>query len=362
MKKLFATALVFAVLLSVMPSVIAQETNGVSTEVSAADIQEARPVDKCINEAIAKKPALRPAAAKALCAKRIAEIKYQKAKTAYKNVKEAFTARKASFDTAKQAFNQKKSECTLASGEEKTACIETLKAKSAEALINQAEAIIAQLQKLQDKNIAVEGAEESIATLQEAIESLQDDNSSKETIIAAAKTIRDEWLKIKVAAKKKLGSSLLAKFTALFAKAKNIEDKLAERITALKGKGYDTSKLETALAKFKEDLANAKTKWEAAKAKFSEANTAKDIDVLMKEVNAFMKNAKAYLQHGFVAVKKLIAATIKAGTGAAVSEAETAVEPLAETELVPETTGTAAEETQPTETTSEATTDQNSSA
>jgi len=347
MKKTIAMFAAALMLLSVIPLVIAEEVTGeadnevVSTEVTSADIQEARPLDKCITEVLEKKPETRPIMAKALCAKKIVEIRYEKLRTGYANLKEAFEAKRTAFVQGRDAFNAKRAECTLLSGAERADCVGVLKTRATNALINQAEAIIAQLAKLQDKNISIEGAELSITNLQAAIESLQDENITKETIIQAANTIKEEWAKIKIAAKKKVANAILVKFENLLAKTDRIQEKLETRITKLKDAGYDTTALETALATFKEDIATAKEKWQAAKDRYAQADTTMEISQLMKEVNAFLKNARVYLKHGFFAVKKIIISTIKAEKGEAVSETELAVEPVQETELEPEQVETA---------------------
>jgi len=156
-------------------------------------------------------------------------------------------------------------------------------------------------------------AEKEIQEAKEIIENLSED-SSKEEIKEAAKTIRDAWRKIKKDFKHDIGRTLGARLRTIIAKSEISGERLDNTIKDLKAEGKDTSELEELIGKYHDYVDDAIEKYELARDKWEEATTPGNVDEISREANALFKEANEALKNAHRLLKEIVKDIKEQGT------------------------------------------------
>ncbi len=118
------------------------------------------------------------------------------------------------------------------------------------------------------------------------------ENTTNEEIKSLAKQIKDEWKGFGKEIKMHSNRVINDKFAGVLNKAEKLEIKLDRMLAKLKSQGYDTSLVESDIAKFKDNIKLARENFEKAKAKYQDAdkNNA-NYDALVKEAHDLIVTA-----------------------------------------------------------------------
>lgn len=232
----------------------------------------------------------------------------EKASKARERVEEA----KEKHKEAKARLAEKKDQLKECKGSDTDECV-TLRADAkkdaGEFLANIADNVLAMLERAQERVDKSKLSEEEKVSLKDQLElkmaeiaSTKDsidaftENTTKEEVAEAAKTIRDIWKDAKDLIKKSAGLAASDRLGGVIVKAEKLQAKLEKAISKLKGKGADVSKAEELKSSFDAKLAEAKALHEEAKALFNEgkvpeaAQKTQDAHAALKEAHSILKD------------------------------------------------------------------------
>lgn len=272
---------------------------------------------------------------------------------------------KAKHEEAKARLDEKKDQLKECKGSDTDECIvlrEDAKKDAGEFLSNIADHVLAMLERAQERVDKSKLSEEEKVTLKDQLElkmaeiaSTKDsvdaftENTTKEEIAEAAKTIREIWKDAKDLIKKSAGLAASDKLGGIIVKSEKLQAKLEKAISKLSEKGTDVSKAEELKTSFDAKLAEAKALHEEAKALFNEgkvpeaAQKTQDAHAALKEAHSILKDIVKELKGTKEGVEALDAAEEEQGT------ALTGTAAIAD-ETSEETTEEATETTEETET------------
>lgn len=269
---------------------------------------------------------------------------------------------------AKARLAEKKDQLKECKGSDTDECIALradAKKDAGEFLSNIADRVLAMLERTQERVDKSKLSEEDkvilkdqlelkmaeIASTKDSIEAFTE-NTTKEEIAEAAKTIRDVWKDAKDLIKKGAGLAASDRLGGVIVKSEKLQAKLEKAISKLKDKGKDVSKAEELKTSFDAKLAEAKALHDEAKALFKEgkvpeaAQKTQDAHAALKEAHSILKDIVRELKGTKEGVEALDTAEEEQGTavtGTAAIADETSEQA---NEAAEETTETAEEGTE----------------
>ena len=235
-----------------------------------------------------------------------ARNRYLEVKQKYLSAKERYLNHKAAFLRAKEAYQN----CKDSDSEECQERREKIKLAAQPHLLNAADLVLKELERVKAKveaseDLSEEEIAEIVADLDEKIREVEDakevienldENSTREEINEAAKTIRKAWKHTKVALKKHVGRLVNARLGNIILRSEILEKKLYKTRDRLEAKGADVSALDDMMDEFSAHLDTATDKYNEARDKWSDANTPGEVDDTAKEVHALLQEAKKALK------------------------------------------------------------------
>ncbi len=192
---------------------------------------------------------------------------------------------------------------------------------TADLILNHIERIIERVNSNED--LSEEEASDILARLDEIEKEIQDaksviedldENSSKEEIKEAAKTIRHAWKKIKKDFKNSIGRVFGARLRTIIAKAEIAGERLDHTIEKLQEEGKDTSELEELVDKYYEYVDSAIDKYEEARDKWKDAVTPGEVDEIAREVHSLLKQANEDLKNAHKLLREIVKNIKEQGT------------------------------------------------
>ena len=141
--------------------------------------------------------------------------------------------------------------------------------------------------------------------------------TTKEQLTDHGKQMQLHWIKVRIHAKRLAGKILIYRINATIAEGDKIGSDIEARIQKLKDQGKDTSKLETWLADFENNLNLAKQKRDAAIVKYDQIGTAgattlsqlntelEEADALLRDGHNFIKDANQYVRAAYKDLKDI---------------------------------------------------------
>jgi chromosome segregation ATPase len=200
-----------------------------------------------------------------------ARERYQLAKEHYLSVKEAYMAKKAVFLEAKEKYRN----CRGVDSEECDVKRSDVKSKAQPYLLKVADLVLKELEKVKAKveaseDLSEEEIAEIVADLDEKIQEVEDaksvienidEDSTREEINDAAKTIREAWSHTKVSLKRHAGRMVNARLGNIVHRTEMLETKLEKTRDRLEAKGLDVSELDNMIDEFNSLIDTAKEKY-----------------------------------------------------------------------------------------------------
>jgi len=271
---------------------------------------------------------------------------------------------------AKARLAEKKEQLKECKGSDTDECLvlrADAKKDAGEFLANIADNVLAMLERAQERVDKSKLSEEEKVSLKDQLElkmaeiaSTKDsidaftENTTKEEVAEAAKTIREIWKDAKDLIKKSAGLTASDRLGGVIVKADHLKARLEKAISKLKDKGKDVSKAEELKTSFDAKLAEAKALHDEAKALFNEgkvpeaAQKTQDAHAALKEAHSILKDIVKELKGTKEGVEALDTAeetegTELTGTAAIADETSEAVEEG--TEVTGSATAEATEET-----------------
>jgi hypothetical protein len=235
-----------------------------------------------------------------------ARTQYTLAKQNYVSVKESYMEHRATFLRAKEAYQ----ECVDSDSEECQERRERIKQAAQPHLLKAADLVLKELERVKAKveaseDLSEEEIAEIVADLDEKIQEVEDakaviegldEDSTREEINEAARTIREAWRHTKVALKKHVGRLVNARLGNIILRVEILEKKLYTTRDRLEEKGADVSELDNMMDEFSAHLDTAADKYNEARDIWSDANTPGEVDDAAKEVHALLQEAKEALK------------------------------------------------------------------
>ncbi|MFC1741704.1 hypothetical protein ACFL3V_04175 [Nanoarchaeota archaeon] len=237
-----------------------------------------------------------------------ARTRYELAKEHYQNIRAAYVTEKAKWTTVRATYKACKSNQS-----DSTECVkkkDEIKQKARPYLLHAADLVLKELELMKEKvqsseDLSEEEMTKMVNELDEKIQEVEaakevitnlDENSSKEEINKAAKTIKDAWRKTKAVMKKHAGKLVNARLGNIILKTEMLEKRLYKTRDKLEAKGLDVSTLDDMLGDFSEKLDTAAISYKKAREKWSEANTPEEVDEVAKEIRELLTEAKEALK------------------------------------------------------------------
>ncbi|MBI4052532.1 MAG: hypothetical protein HY394_00665 [Candidatus Diapherotrites archaeon] len=224
----------------------------------------------------------------------------------YLDARQKFLDAKQRLQNQKQGLLEARDEYKNASSDKKAELLVKLKGRAAVSIENQIDAILDKLNALKESGNAPDNVDATIQSLQDLKVSLQDENVSKDDIVAAAKRVREIWQNARDKAQLKAARFFDNKLNSLETRANQAYDNMSKRIDDLEAKGGDVAKLRAALEEFKAHIelvtqihADLKTRWQ-------EAETAQDKQAVLVEAHRLSVKANRMYVEAFKALKQIV--------------------------------------------------------
>lgn len=235
-----------------------------------------------------------------------AKNRYLEVKQNYLSAKEKYLDHKATFLRAKESYK----ECKDSDSDDCQERREKIKSAAQPHLLNAADLVLKELERVKAKveaseDLSEEEIAEIVADLDEKIQEVEDakevienldEESTKEDINEAAKTIREAWKHTKVALKKHVGRLANARLGNIILRVEILEKKLYKTRDRLEEKGADVSELDSMMDEFSAHLDTAADKYNEARVIWSDANTPGEVDDAAKEIHELLTEAKEALK------------------------------------------------------------------
>ena len=161
-----------------------------------------------------------------------------------------------------------------------------------------------------DKNSIIAELESDASTLQ-SLKSEVDAAQTKAEVRAVAVKVRDEWKQSRVTIKKYAAFIVAANLESVIDKFELQVGNLNARVEALKSKGYDTSKVKSALTDAESKIADARAKIAQAKELFLSINSEDDLNTKFKEGRDLLNDARKSAVDAVKEVRSAIRETIQ---------------------------------------------------
>jgi len=271
-----------------------------------------------------------------------ARSQYQLAKEHYLDVKEAYLNQRATFLRAKNAYQT----CKDLDTEECQEKRDEIKSNAKPYLLHVADLVLKELERVKAKvesseDLSEEEIAEIVADLEEKIAEVEDakavienldEDSTREEINDAAKTIRQAWSHTKVALKKHVGRLVNARLGNIILRTEVLEKRLYKARDKLEARGLDVSALDEMLDDFSTKLDIAADKYNEARDIWSDANTPGEVDEAAKEVHALLVEAKEALKEAKDLLRDVVKEIKQLNKGSLEVEEEESEEEEEETE------------------------------
>lgn len=254
-----------------------------------------------------------------------AKENYEQAKLRLQSAKQNALQHRVEFMKSKEQLNT----CGLNDSETCKQKREDVQANAKNYLLETADRIIATLEKIKAKAQESEDLSEEevtgiiadidgeIAALQEAKNTLET-SENKEELIEAAKTIKQEWNKIKVRARLHIEQMKGAKLGNILARAEHLQERLEAIKLKLQEQGQDVSDLDGLITTFSTQIASAKEKYLEATDLFKQAKEGDNAE-LVKQAQEAHKEAEQAIKEAHATLKEIVKA-IKAKNNAVLDE------------------------------------------
>jgi chromosome segregation ATPase len=323
MYKRLSALLVLAIFLcSMIPMALAEEDNqsaGEPTETgNLTDIQPGYGTGKLLNGTEPQRDRLR---AKIKEEVRDLKVKAVDMRAKIADVRAAYLSEKAKFMKVKNEYLN----CTDLDREECKTKREDLRKNSKPYLLNAADLVLRELENLKNtvsssQELTNDEIAKIVADIDAKISEVSDakavienlgDNSTREEVNDAAKTIRKAWLDAKASLKLHLSQLVVAKLGNIIEKTETLEAKLQNIRDKLSEKGKDVSALDAKLSEFSAKVDLAKEKYTAAREKLMAAEpgnmgeVAKEVHQLFTESKQALKDARSLLREVVSEIKHL---------------------------------------------------------
>jgi phage gp36-like protein len=313
-KKFSALFVLSVFLLSMVPLAFAEDTEETNeTEVVAEETETAVESDtstasEAATEDVEPTPRGKLKERRQEIKAKIVEAKAQvvAARQHYVEVKQTYLSERQKFLEARQEYL----DCDDLTTEECKAKRDELKGKARPYLLNIADLVLGELDRIKEKvqsseELSDEEKSEITSDLDARIEEVTeaksvienlDNESTREDVNAAAKTIREAWRNTRVSLKKDTGRLVNAKLGNIIEKTESLEAKLTKVRDRLEEKGADVSVLDEKLDDFSAKIDSARENYEAAVQAFKDAHTVQEVNDAVKEVHQYITDAKAALK------------------------------------------------------------------
>lgn len=316
------------------------------SELNEEEIAEVSQLDDAAIEDVASQPT--PALARARLLKLAGTMHRERArfllaKERFEFVREKFADAKENFLEKKRLFNAVKEEIQNAPEGEKPALRQQLREHAQDVLLNQVTAILGHLEAAKEKEIQIEGIDALVEKFTALQDSLDDENVSKETLVDAAKDIREAWRDAKQKIQLRTLEALNNRIGSLLEKAETAYNAVSAKVAEAKQAGKDTAKIEAALTVFKSRLDSLKQLNTETSALIESATADPAAADLLAKIRQDLRQQHRQIKNGYHLLKKIILGHRMAVKGQAVAdidvdeEAEEIEEPLGDNDEADET-------------------------
>ncbi len=224
-----------------------------------------------------------------------AKLDFLRVRERFEFAREKFLDAKQTFLEKRDAFQKLRDKIKSAPVADKNTLREELKDNAQQVLLHQVNAILNHLEAIQNKNIDLDDVNALIEKFTILQDKLEDENASKETLIEAAKEIRELWSQTKQIVEKKVLVALNNHLTSLIEKSNAAYEKANAKIAELKQAGKDTVKVESALAFYKNQIDAAKALNDEATALLSSGQNFDFVKIRQDIVKAGGKLRTSYI-------------------------------------------------------------------
>jgi hypothetical protein len=256
-------------------------------------------------------------------AREITQQQILQARERYQTAKQEYQSARERYQTAKENINRAKSTIARCKEDENEKCTQArtqIKAHSREFLLNTADKVLNVLEQLKAKveaneDLTEEEAAEMLADLDEQIQEIEaakaviedlDEESTKEDIQEAAKTIKQAWAKTRVVVKKSAGRVVNAKVGGILVQIEQVKIKLDRIIEKLRSEGYEIHGIEAIYADFDDELGKARENYEKARELYESDVEPGEVDEMMKQANQYMREAHKYIKYAHNMLRNLV--------------------------------------------------------
>jgi len=229
-----------------------------------------------------------------------------RARQAYLDARQKFLDARQRLQNQKQSLGQARDEYRNAPANKKAELLVRLKGRAAVSVENQIDAILDKLNALKESGNAPDNVDVTIETLNGIKVSLQDENVSKDDIVAAAKQVREIWQNARDKAQLKAARFFDNKLNSLETRANQAYDNMSKRIDDLEAKGGDVTKLRAALEEFKAHIELVTQIHSGLKTKWQEAETAQDKQAVLVEAHRLSVKANRMYVEAFKILKQVV--------------------------------------------------------
>lgn len=193
---------------------------------------------------------------------------YQVYKQKYIGAKDLYIKSQQQFENAKAAYNSAKTQ------EKDEALLNATKAymsSGIDAMVAYTQVAKENVDLAANKSIVPAGASDNlnnyIAQLEQEKTTVQTITTRQE-LVNSSKTVMGIWQNVRLESKYYLGIIINSGFEAFFNKNSNVSSKIDSEIQALKSQGVDTTKLESDLVTYNDDISKAQAAYDTAKANY----------------------------------------------------------------------------------------------
>ncbi|MEM4282424.1 MAG: hypothetical protein QW559_03395 [Candidatus Woesearchaeota archaeon] len=238
-------------------------------------------------------------------------------------LKQAREQAKSDFDSSKSALDELKDDLKGCRGNQSDVCNlvrQHAKIQSREFLLSAADRIVIALEQAKErvaassipedeKTLVISLLDARISVVKEASKKAEalTENSTPEEVREAAKAIREAAKAAFVSLNSGTGRLMNEKIHGVLVRSEQLKQKLEDRISKLKERGFDVSTIEDLKANFDAKLAEARTNYESAVEKLKNALVPGATDETMKAANAALKAAQKALQDAHQILKDIVA-------------------------------------------------------
>lgn len=271
------------------------------------------------------------------------------AKTRLEEARKEFIHAKLEFKEAKEKLENARERLHDAQEEHKKACdepeSEECKAVKAEVLASakehfsaQADLIVETLEKVKSKVQANEDLSEEeearlVAELDAAIQRVKaikdkiNAAENKEQLLHAARELRDEWKKIKHAAKKISARVVSSRMAGIIVKSKHLEAKLDRVLARMTENGEDTTEVQSLVDEFRKEVELTRVSFKESQELWlqvkAEARGEAETNATVQQAQAKLKEARDHLNKARELLRQIILKVNKKALAEVESEVET---------------------------------------